>query len=262
MIDINSINSYTIEYSEPKIDLEEIRRYAGIRVRQTEKDIKKPTDNILQDTDNIMDVDSFMNNDSLIYIDNLITESLTGIENLIAESLKEALPLISYKICYRILDLDGDKNSNFGSNEKLATELRKLEYFNNIDKVVVFGATIGLDMDRLIAKYGKVQPSKALIMQAIGAERIESLCDAFEDELKDVKAKKRVSPGYGKFDLKFQNDIFSFLDLSKNIGIYLNESLLMSPSKSVTAVIPLGCKKDDIQSGCTNCNKLDCEYRR
>lgn len=255
MIDINSINSHTIEYSELEINLEEIRRYAGIKVRQTEKDIKKPTDNILQDTDGLID-------DGLMDIENLINESLTGIENLIAESLKEALSLISYKICYRILDLDGDKNSNFGSNEKLATELRKLEYFNNIDKVVVFGATIGLDMDRLIAKYGKVQPSKALIMQAIGAERIESLCDAFEDELKDVKAKKRVSPGYGKFDLKFQNDIFSFLDLSKNIGIYLNESLLMSPSKSVTAVIPLGCKKDDIQSGCTNCNKLDCEYRR
>ena len=51
------------------------------------------------------------------------------------------------------------------------------------DKVILFAATVGLAPDRLIARYGRLSPTKALCMQAIGAERIESLCDAFCDEL-------------------------------------------------------------------------------
>ena len=38
---------------------------------------------------------------------------------------------------------------------------------------------VGADIDRLIAKHSRLSPSRALMLQAIGAERIEALCDAF-----------------------------------------------------------------------------------
>ncbi|HCH28589.1 MAG TPA: hypothetical protein DEW35_03680 [Ruminococcaceae bacterium] len=102
-------------------------------------------------------------------------------------------------------------------------------------KAVVFCATVGLGIDRLITKYGTVSPVKSLIFEGIGTERIEALCDAFCREFKG--ARPRFSPGYGDLDIGFQSAIFKVLQCDKKIGVTLNESLLMSPSKSVTAIM-------------------------
>ena len=109
-----------------------------------------------------------------------------------------------------------------------------------MSKVIVMGATVGITLERLIAKYSRVSPVKALLLQALGAERIETLCDAFcEDMQKTLKIalKPRFSAGYGDLPLDTQKQIFKLLNLPKNIGLTLNDSMLMSPSKSVTAFI-------------------------
>ena len=52
------------------------------------------------------------------------------------------------------------------------------------------------------------------------------------------------------------------LDCPRKIGLTLNESLLMSPSKSVTAIIGLGHPRESSCSGgCNQCSKTDCIYR-
>lgn len=137
------------------------------------------------------------------------------------------------------------------------------------DRIVVFAATLGLAFDRLIARYSRISPAKALLMQALGAERIERLCDAFcdqirrESEARGLHTAPRFSPGYGDFPLSLQADIFRALDCPRRIGLTLNESLLMSPSKSVTAIIGLGpCPIHQPHTGCQSCGKTDCLYRR
>ena len=91
--------------------------------------------------------------------------------------------------------------------------------------------------------FGKISPAKALIFQAIGAERIEALCEAFARDIHDRCGKigaatgPRFSPGYGDLPLDIQKNIFAALDCPRKIGLSLNESLLMSPTKSVTAII-------------------------
>ena len=116
------------------------------------------------------------------------------------------------------------------------------------ESVVLFDATIGLEIDRLIFRYGKISPSKALFLQAIGAERIEALCDLFFTDLEKEKEKEgkllraRFSAGYGDFSLDAQKEIFASLDCARKIGLTLNASLLMSPSKSVTALIGVAAR--------------------
>ena len=70
----------------------------------------------------------------------------------------------------------------------------------------------------------------------------------------------RYSPGYGDLSLESQKQVFALLNPPKYIGVTLNDSLLMSPSKSVTGIIGIGgCdKKED----CANCNLENCEYRK
>lgn len=155
--------------------------------------------------------------------------------------IDEAREKLTYKICYRELPvtISGD-TCDF---EYMRVQSKNLaQNLQGCKKVIVFGATLGVEIDRMIAKYGRVSPSKALMMQAIGAERIEALCDAFCNDIaqeRNVVVKPRFSPGYGDLPLEIQRELFGILDCAKRIGLFLNDSLLMSPSKSVTAFVGL-----------------------
>lgn len=110
---------------------------------------------------------------------------------------------------------------------------------------MVFAATVGMEIDRLIARYQHLSPARALALQALGAERVEALCDVFcrtraaEYETRGLSLRPRFSAGYGDLPLSFQHDLFRALECPKRIGLTLNDSLLMSPTKSVTAIVGL-----------------------
>ncbi|MBO5883258.1 MAG: Vitamin B12 dependent methionine synthase activation subunit [Clostridia bacterium] len=142
-------------------------------------------------------------------------------------------------VCYVLLDVEIKEDvCDFGvfrvTSENLAKNLCGAE------KVILFGATVGVEIDRLIAKYSKSSQTRAVMLAGLGAERIEALCDSFcadmEKEL-NVKLKPRFSPGYGDLDISMQREIFRVLDCPKRIGLCLTESMLMTPSKSVTAFV-------------------------
>lgn len=173
-------------------------------------------------------------------------DGFDGMEELLDECLGIVLPKTVYKVCWCEIPLvvyDGGVDLGFmKTNSKgLAKNLK------NCTSAVVFAATIGIETDRLISRYAAVSPVKSLMFQAIGAERIESLCDIFNAEVSARKAytRSRFSPGYGDFSLEAQRDIFRVLEPSRKIGLNLNDSFLMSPSKSVTAIIGVSDSKQE-----------------
>ena len=118
-------------------------------------------------------------------------------------------------------------------------------HLQNCPKVILFTATVGLTIDRIIQRHFVTEPAIAVWLNAIGSERVEALCRLFCTELKaDYAAEglvpiERFSPGYGDLPLAFQKDIFTLLDCPRKIGVTLNQSLLMSPEKSVSALVGL-----------------------
>ena len=191
------------------------------------------------------------------------------VASVIDECIEEALRSLTYQVCYRVFSVseaEGALNLGFAVTDSETVHSRLC----GCDYIVLFGATIGVAMDRLIAKYSRIAPSRALLMQAIGTERIEALCDSFDHFIADEMLRQgkrchpRFSPGYGDFPLLVQRSIIDALDCSRKIGIGLTESLMMTPSKSVTALIGvseqgMGAEK---QEGCVTCKKQDCSYRR
>ncbi len=174
---------------------------------------------------------------------------------------REAEQKLTYQVCWGRFSLKKEKDCfDFGFMQTDSKALMK--NLAGCEEVVIFAATVGLEMDRLIRRYTSLSPAKALFFQAIGAERIESLCDAFCEELREkgLQLHPRFSPGYGDFPLEVQKDIFRVLDCPRKIGLSLNESLLMSPSKSVTAIIGIGGKAE-AENKCSACGKQDCQYR-
>lgn len=189
-----------------------------------------------------------------------VGESSSELERLIDECLEKVLPKLVYKVCFCELPI---KDFDMCSSQDLEKNLA------DCSSVVLFCATIGIEIDRLIWRYSSVSPIKSLMFQAIGTERIESLCDLFNNEIKEEKkavgkhTRPRFSAGYGDFPIEAQKDIIRVLDTSRKIGVNLNESLLMSPSKSVTAIIGISDKKIcEDKNKCELCKKENCEYRR
>ena len=163
---------------------------------------------------------------------------------LLDECLSEALPRLTYRVCWAVFPLAtaaGALDLGFARTDSAALG----RWFKDCDEVAVFAATVGLEFDRLLARYGRLSPAKALLLDAVGTERVESLCDVFCADLAAQAAEegkettRRFSPGYGDLPLSLQRDIFRVLDPARRIGLTLNDSLLMSPSKSVTALIGL-----------------------
>ncbi len=160
---------------------------------------------------------------------------------LLESCLDELCKGLYYKVCYTELSVNVLENCvKIGETVCHSSGLAK--NLQGCRRAVIFAASIGLFPDRCIKKYGSLSPSRALIIDAIGSERVESLCDVFCEDMKKEAERRgeslrpRFSPGYGDLSLNAQKDIFALLDPPKNIGVTLSESLLMMPSKSVTAI--------------------------
>ncbi len=214
-------------YYPPPIDKKEILRYAGVKVPSAE------------------------------------------IDALLSDCLKETEGVFSYGVCFREFSVsfcDGVLDLSF--TKTASKDL--LKNLSGCQSFVLFAATVGIGLDRLVSRYSKTSPARALLLNAIGVERIESLCNTFNEEIKKEKEAQglftvpRFSPGYGDLPMALQKDIFSVLDCPRKIGLSLNNSLLMSPTKSVTALIGVTpCDtKNTKDRPCSTCKKADCAFRR
>lgn len=102
-------------------------------------------------------------------------------------------------------------------------------------RAVLFVATAGAESGRLMARYSRISPSRALMLSAYFSERVERVCDVFQSEYAGV-CTPRVSAGYGDIPIELQRDIFTLLCPERSIGVCLTESLGMTPEKSVSAI--------------------------
>lgn len=133
----------------------------------------------------------------------------------------------------------------------------------------LFAATLGAPADRILERYSKTDLGMAAIFQAAAAARIESCCDEAENEIARETSRRglflrpRYSPGYGDFSILHQCDILRILDTQKRIGLFLTDSFMLVPAKSVTAVIGLTTDRTHCNiSRCMECGASDCPFRK
>ncbi|MCR4584908.1 MAG: hypothetical protein K5686_04220 [Lachnospiraceae bacterium] len=113
-------------------------------------------------------------------------------------------------------------------------------------KAYIFAATVGAGVDRMIKTSAFRSMSEAAILQACGAAAVEEFCNILNRRLNEEAGQngyepvKRYSPGYGDLDLEEnQKGVFAVLNPGKFIGLSLMDTCIMSPEKSVTAIIGL-----------------------
>ena len=194
-------------------------------------------------------------------------------ESLANSAVEKASATLSPQVCYVICDvICGEDYVDLGFGRICSNSLKKL--LENCGSAIVFAATSGAAADRLISTGKAMGVSTALAFDAAATAFTESLCDSFCEHITETLTPAealtmRFSPGYGDVPLDLQKDIFRILDCPKNIGLTLTDSLLMVPSKSVTAI--MGITHNNVKTPehhctnhgkCSGCNMKTCIYRK
>lgn len=139
-----------------------------------------------------------------------------------------------------------------------------------IEKCVVFGATLGIGVDKYIRSMQVRDMAKSVVLDSCASSIIETFCNLINREIEEryraegLFITDRFSPGYGDMPIESQKKLSSIMELPKKIGVNVSSSGIMIPRKSVTAIIGISEKKQIKRfSGCENCRMfLKCEYRK
>ncbi|HHZ06442.1 MAG TPA: methionine synthase [Clostridiales bacterium] len=134
--------------------------------------------------------------------------------------------------------------------------------------VVIMCATLSGGIDNLIRTLQITDMARAVVANALASVAVEQVCDRVE-KLIDMQYNNcyktfRFSPGYGDLPIDIQKDFLTVLDAPKKIGLCTGATRMLTPIKSVTAIIGLsnntiGKKK----RGCVSCNlKGSCQFRK
>ncbi len=155
---------------------------------------------------------------------------------LIRESFEELESLSDVKFIYRIFEILRHESHVI---EIGGIQIKSIDLGKNLaccQQAALFAITLGAQVDLLLRRYELTNISKAVVFQACAAALLEEKCDFIQKELA-THTRPRFSPGYGDFSIKHQFQILHVLDASKRIGLSITEAGMLTPTKSVTAVI-------------------------
>lgn len=191
------------------------------------------------------------------------------IRQLIDTCEAELLKAIQPRFLYRCFDIEKTKSGILLDNTNLLLTGKDIEnHLSGCNKAVLLCATISSGADRLIRVAQLNDMTKAVILDSLASVAVEQICNQAEKEIKKQFSEYfqtwRYSPGYGDFPIEIQKDFLDVLNAPKTIGLMATESSILTPRKSVTAVI--GLSADEIlqkKRGCQTCRLREtCAFRK
>lgn len=187
---------------------------------------------------------------------------------LIQDTFRELDQVADARFVYRIFEII-EENENQLTIGGLRIQSRNLyKNLKNCKQGIVFCATLGTGVDLLLKRYSVSDMSKTVVLQACAAAFLEEYCDRMQKQIEDglengLYLRPRFSPGYGDFSILHQKELLQMTDASKKIGMALTEGYMLTPTKSITAVMGISSEARDCTiKGCEMCTKEDCIYRR
>ncbi|MCD7862484.1 MAG: Vitamin B12 dependent methionine synthase activation subunit [Lachnospiraceae bacterium] len=150
----------------------------------------------------------------------------------------------TYRYCFRETKVtrpgEDELDLGFGVFHSHALTLN----LRGCEEAVLFAATLGAGVDRLMKRLSVTSPARHFIVNALASAKAEALCDLANVEIatqvlgeSGLSCAPRFSPGYGDVPLSIQPGFLQFVNAQKLLGITLSEAYFMYPTKSVTAVI-------------------------
>ena len=170
------------------------------------------------------------------------------------------------KIVYQIVPIHGlDNELHIPLHGKDIKELLVTS-----DQVLFMAATLGNAIDIETKRLSIKDMGDMLVFDAVCNAAIETIADEFEQEQRQLFYQNnryftdRFSCGYGDLNINIQKAFCEALDTKRKIGLYVNESYLLMPLKSITAIIGISeLPQPKRITGCQGCDRRTfCELRK
>lgn len=146
--------------------------------------------------------------------------------------------------------------------EGIAEALRYSSY------AAIFLVTLGHPVVEEIERLNRVDVSRGFFLDVLSSVAVENLAEQVHLEIARLLLDDgwfvghRYSPGFCDWELTQQRVLFSLLN-SSLLSVQLTDHCMMIPRKSVSAIVGLGRKREEMAiSPCGNCKRTDCMARR
>ncbi len=143
------------------------------------------------------------------------------------------------------------------------------EHLTDCSECLLMCVTLGTEIDRLIRRWQLKDMAFAAILDACASSAAETLCERLNKDLRAEYAAcgqfltDRFSPGYGDLPLSAQKPLCDALDAPRRLGVQVSESCLLSPCKSVTAIIGISASPRPHRDRCAGCIQYNtCSLRK
>ncbi len=186
------------------------------------------------------------------------------VDDCVRQLLSAAQPRWIYGIFGLSFEEDGVRLDN-----RLALPGQALrDHLSGCTQACVLCATLGAQADTLIRRAECTDMARALALDCCASALAEQLCDQIEHELQALFPgcyfPYRFSPGYGDLPLEVNTPLLALLDAPRAIGLCATASHLLTPRKSVTAILGVADHPIDTHKrSCLSCPAHNsCQYRK
>ena len=117
------------------------------------------------------------------------------------------------------------------------------KHLKGCGQAILLAVTLGPGVDAQIRRAGVGDIAAGVASDALGSALAEQAAEAAEAELRQWAARQgkyltgRYSPGYGDWPLAVQPLLAAALDTARRAGLCVTENNLMTPRKSITAIL-------------------------
>lgn len=180
-------------------------------------------------------------------------------EALLDSCEEEILSCAAPKYLYKKVPL---KNSGLLMGSDIKSHL------SGCEEAVVLCAALGAEVDRHIRLAQVSDMARAVVLDAMASVAVEQVCNRVDEliktEFSGFYLTWRFSPGYGDYPLELQGRLLQILDAPRKIGLCVSESSILTPTKSVTALVGLSEQPlEKKRRGCAVCNlRESCQFRK
>lgn len=163
---------------------------------------------------------------------------------LIEKCRSDLMNYLSYKCAYVRIPVDMSRENVCVFD---FAEMKSRNLYNNLRgcrEAFVLAVTCGSAVDRYLARLRITSQAEYFITDALASTAADSFCGRACDIMRGgLSCKPRFSPGYGDLSLSVQPALLERLSARDTLGITLGDSLLMSPMKSITAIMGIKDEK-------------------
>lgn len=194
-----------------------------------------------------------------------------GIQSLYEEVIEQGLQLLEPKLLYEQFPIVKMEEAAVELEGGYRFESRHLRQFiDGATSLLIMCRTIGPKLEARIKEWQETDLMKGFVLDTVGSVATSNLgrlsLQYVETELKKEGLETSVGMAPGQLDWKLsaQEIVFELLK-PEQIGVTLNQSFIMTPIKSSTAVVGVGeglaAKRDAIP--CTRCpRRNECNYSK